>query len=483
MDEKKKNKAKVQILTSTLIFAIVFFIEIYLIVNMKTNYLALAIMAIAALVTLSFFISALIELNAENNKARSEQFENLYRSEKALYLMSKKNMEDILYRLERVERSSIVPTEEIVSAQKGIAKVIINRNRENAEAIMNSNDLLNERFDDFETRLKTNNREHIDETKAVNNENLQQFIEKQQEIIINLKDMELRLNSSIMQAQKMLAEQRGLIEHSNVISQPYIQSAPVQPAVRNEEISGGAVDLPEKDVTEALDLENILEENTGESTEPEEASAEVPESLDLGSILEEDTEEDIKEVSESGDSSEEELPETLDLGNIMEEDIAEVIEPEETSAEDVIESIEESSESEDSAEETIEEDSKTENVVEESVESSESEESKEETKQEEEVKEEKPAMPDLSDPNKTMSPDEIAALLANMTQDEEEQDSSEEENEDQKEEIVPDQMIEEISAEIEDSEPVPEEKPPMPDLSDPNKKMSPDEIAALFANM
>ena len=32
-------------------------------------------------------------------------------------------------------------------------------------------------------------------------------------------------------------------------------------------------------------------------------------------------------------------------------------------------------------------------------------------------------------------------------------------------------------------EPVVEEKPPMPDLSDPNKSLSPDEIAALFANL
>ena len=32
-------------------------------------------------------------------------------------------------------------------------------------------------------------------------------------------------------------------------------------------------------------------------------------------------------------------------------------------------------------------------------------------------------------------------------------------------------------------EPIEEEKPPMPDLSDPNHVMTPDEIAALLANM
>jgi hypothetical protein len=63
-----------------------------------------------------------------------------------------------------------------------------------------------------------------------------------------------------------------------------------------------------------------------------------------------------------------------------------------------------------------------------------------------------------------MSPDDIEALLASMS-------------------------VDSIPAEEAEPEPEPipeppvEEKPPMPDLSDPNKKMSADDIAALFAAM
>ena len=74
-------------------------------------------------------------------------------------------------------------------------------------------------------------------------------------------------------------------------------------------------------------------------------------------------------------------------------------------------------------------------------------------------------MPDLSDPNKTMSPDEIAALFANMSDDAPKQEDKP---------VEPEPIVEEPAA---------EEKPPMPDLSDPNKTLSSDEIAALFANM
>ena len=87
--------------------------------------------------------------------------------------------------------------------------------------------------------------------------------------------------------------------------------------------------------------------------------------------------------------------------------------------------------------------------------------------------EELPPMPDLSDPNKIMSPDEIEALLASMAADTANAAS------------LPDvEIVEEEEPELEPiPEPVAEELPPMPDLSDPNRQMSPDEIAALFANL
>ncbi len=68
------------------------------------------------------------------------------------------------------------------------------------------------------------------------------------------------------------------------------------------------------------------------------------------------------------------------------------------------------------------------------------------------------AAPDLSDPNKMMSPDDIAALLASMGG-------------------------EEAPAAEPEPEPEPAPAPAAPDLGDPNKMMSPDDIAALLASM
>ncbi|MCI5856629.1 MAG: hypothetical protein MR016_04595, partial [Agathobacter sp.] len=69
----------------------------------------------------------------------------------------------------------------------------------------------------------------------------------------------------------------------------------------------------------------------------------------------------------------------------------------------------------------------------------------------------------LSDPNKQLSPDEIAALFASMTDD-----------------------VTNSTPEPAAEEPAPVAEPPKTpdvDLSDPNRQLSPDEIAALFSSM
>ena len=71
------------------------------------------------------------------------------------------------------------------------------------------------------------------------------------------------------------------------------------------------------------------------------------------------------------------------------------------------------------------------------------------------------------DANKMMTPEEIAALIAG-SQEEELPESMEQP-------VVEESSVEEAKEE--------ETAPPMPDLSDPNKKMSPEDIAALIANL
>ena len=84
------------------------------------------------------------------------------------------------------------------------------------------------------------------------------------------------------------------------------------------------------------------------------------------------------------------------------------------------------------------------------------------------------AMQDFSDPNKAMTPDDIAALLESMGTDSSGASSSSDMDSDSDLDVLAglDMLMEEE----------PQEKSDVPDFSDPNKIMSPDEIAALIAN-
>ena len=72
-------------------------------------------------------------------------------------MMLKKYFEEIDDKIDILQASSKVPTEEIVNAQKGVAKAVISRSRENAEAIIASNDQVMDRISEFEEKLSNNN--------------------------------------------------------------------------------------------------------------------------------------------------------------------------------------------------------------------------------------------------------------------------------------------------------------------------------------
>ena len=417
--KNKDSKARMQMIFGILLFAFIFMGELYAIVNFPKMFIVLVVLAAADLICLYVAIRGVISVYETKYARREEQYESIFKSEKASYLMLKKYFEEISVKLAYMEEASKIPTEEIVNAQKGIAKVIIKRSHENTDALMNSYEQLMDRFDTFQKGMDGFGtvagayKDEIlsackDEISSVQKDGKEQehsqdkeIAAKLQEIIIAMKDMELRLNQTIMNSQKV------------VVSQPQVSvpvAAPVvpQPAPQNH--------------MEETPVEPEISPEPEESMEPE------PEILP-----------DIPE--EESFEPEEEPP-------VMAAD--EIIPP------DPEESIEE-------AEELVEPDPIPEDAI--------VEEANDENLPEEELS----PMPDLSDPNRAMSPDEIAALFANMGND----DNADKAGEPVEEMVEP----EDIPEPIEEPEAVKEAPLQPEEPADPNKALSPDEIAALFASM
>ena len=403
-------------------------------------YLVFAGIAVFDLVCLYVVFNGLFALREMKDARNEEQYDSVFKSEKASYLMLKKYFEEIEDKLNYLEKAAKVPTEEIVNAQKGIAKVIINRNRENTEALINSNEQVMEQFTecsstiaDITKLLSAYKDEIVSEQKKTEEVNEQSIQVKMQDLLIQMKDMELRLNQAINQIQKVSYQQP-------MVAPTYIQ----QPQVNVAQPEAKPVEnvQPEIKAVEKVEAETMSEPDLGVDMSVLENSDEVG-SLDVASDMGSPDVPDSLDVDASG----------LDIPDDLNPDAADL-----AAAEDALADLEIPEVNEEPAI-TIRQTPEPEPVVEASVPV------ELEPIVEEPVVEDNPSMPDLSDPNKTMSPDEIAALFANMSDDAPKQEDKP---------VEPEPIVEEPAA---------EENPPMPDISDPNKTLSPDEIAALFANM
>ena len=100
-------------------------IEMYFIVNLPRVYLVQIILGAAILACTYAFIAALLKEIHKTGEQAKDEYERMLRGEKASYLMLKKISEQ----LEAVDRNTREPGEEIITAQKAIAKVTITRRK------------------------------------------------------------------------------------------------------------------------------------------------------------------------------------------------------------------------------------------------------------------------------------------------------------------------------------------------------------------
>ena len=429
--KQKKDSYNLRIVTAVLVLTVLVLGELYVMINYPSNYVALIVLTVVALADIYILIASAIQKNYKKEIDQYEQYDNLFKSEKASYLVTRKSFEDIADQLDRIEEAAGSPTKDIIDAQKSIAKVTISRNKENSDALMNSNDKLLEQIFNLSDRLDNLEKNVLEQQRIIVENANKDLLLKQQEMAAFVKEMELSIHNTI------LAEV-GKINGAPAVA---YTAAPVQPssAAPVEEVTP---EEPEAPIDEVMPEEpeapinEVMPEEP--ATEPETTAEDMPDLaeddlLNIDALFGNDeAAETTKEVAEETGSPEEnnepepEEPVGFDdtLGFADEE-------PEEPAfTEEMVNTIDE------------------------------------------------PVMEMNSDPNHMMTPEEIAALIANA-------DSAAEEAP-----VVTEDAISEESEPITEEEPVsepvveePAAEPVIEANSDPNHMMTPEEIAALFANM
>ena len=356
MDKNSEKNVRFRINITLLIAVVLLVTDLYAMINMPQKFIILAIITALFLVAIYFLVDSIsIYLMAEKNR-KEEQYDSIFKSEKASYLLLRKTFDDLYELIEKGNQSRKTNVEDIIHAQKAVAKVSIGRSKENADALMNSNDRIMEKISMLEAVLSDNVPQPSSETNKNDSAYAQNILDNQNKILQQLEVLQNTLNTIGADAkiaaesakQNFFTEERILAEENKIEKE--------EPSLMEE--------------TPIEEEPSVMEETPIEE-EP--------------SVMEETPVEEEPSVME--ETPIEEVPSDMEETSIGKEEVSS---PEEdlSKYDDIM--VDTLTDSDD-------------NVPVEKI-----------PLEDETVVDDEPAMPDLSDPNKVMTPDEIAALIANL---------------------------------------------------------------------
>ena len=462
---KKIDVNRIMIFISSILIPFLW-IDLYLVLKNASKMMVVGIIAALILVWTGLLVTYIHRMKNEEKAHSDEQVEELLRTGKANYLMQKKLAEKI----DNIGEKDAVPADEIITAQKAIAKLMLARNKENTDALMHSNEQVIEKTLEVEEKLSENSQQIMDMQKNQMDEKLQELMQSQKLVLDNLNDVKESLQSDMQDVLSNMIHDTLEKELASAIEQihTYVKEAasqavdsvkenlaaevPVMAAVSpamDEELPDPGMPAESEELPDhGMPTEDEELPDSGMPTMDEDLS-----NMELPTLGEELSETELPDLTDGGDLDEEpvigemplmdeEEPEAADTSLIDEEpsigempvfddlnDAASAVE--EVQAEPVEEV--EAEEVPITEEATVEPDTDAVTLTEEipvSADESVIEEVKipEETTVTEEIPvsadesviEEVPAqeasssMADMSNPNKIMTPDEIAALIANL---------------------------------------------------------------------
>lgn len=356
MEKKKEKNYRLSLVISILIAACLFVADLYIMINMPQNVLALVAVNVLFLAAIYYVIDAVTRQISAAAERKEEQYDSIFKSEKASYLLLRKTFDDLYELIEKGNQSRKANVEDIIHAQKAVAKVSIGRSKENADALMNSNDHIMEKISMLEAVLSDNVPHPAPETNKNDSAYAQNILDNQNKILQQLEVLQNTLNTIGADAkiaaesakQNFFTEERILAEENKIEKE--------EPSLMEE--------------TPIEEEPSVMEETPIEE-EP--------------SVMEETPVEEEPSVME--ETPIEEVPSDMEETSIGKEEVSS---PEEdlSKYDDIM--VDTLTDSDD-------------NVPVEKI-----------PLEDETVVDDEPAMPDLSDPNKVMTPDEIAALIANL---------------------------------------------------------------------
>jgi len=136
-DTKKKN-SKFKLMISVMLTVALFLVELYLMITAAANIPLIAGVGAGILIAASLVVSAVLSCVDEKADVHKELYDNIHKSEKASYVLLKKRLEALSKQVEALEHTSGKndnSSAEVIKAQKSIAKVMMGKNKETQDRL------------------------------------------------------------------------------------------------------------------------------------------------------------------------------------------------------------------------------------------------------------------------------------------------------------------------------------------------------------
>ena len=216
----------------------------YVLMVYSDSYFIVAVLGVMMVVSLFVLVNSMISIGRRTKEQDKYDYDEIARAQRAQYLIIKKNFDELQQRMARLEKEGSggsIPAEEIIEAQKAVAKITISRSKENADALMNSNDALLEKVMEFEDKLKSNNKDIMDEISS-QNRNLENKLSE----INNAFNGMQRTLTAIEQNQRMIGNQPPVM----MVAQAMPAASGMQPVMQQPYVAPAAEPVPAAPVME-----------------------------------------------------------------------------------------------------------------------------------------------------------------------------------------------------------------------------------------
>ncbi|SDW90548.1 hypothetical protein SAMN05216391_12312, partial [Lachnospiraceae bacterium KHCPX20] len=213
---------------------------------------------ICFVVDLFLMVNSIMNIDQIQKEQDQQNFEELQKAQKASYILQRRIFDELMDRLDEIEDDQADPTETIIQAQKAIAKITLSRSQDNAEALMNSNVELTKQLeglqkytDSIDQKMLNYQKDALQQTKDLVREENREIIREIHRLHDNIQNMQQSLMA-------MSQTQQNLSMQSMMMSQPMQQPVMQQMPVNTEAVKPAedfAVSEEQSQVSDVKDME------------------------------------------------------------------------------------------------------------------------------------------------------------------------------------------------------------------------------------